>query len=76
MNSEQLTCEQCRQLHAKLFPLANYLCRVKKRMEKRGFPTADPLYVRTKEAYDAVCCLQMELHYMSCQTGVGRAPRK
>lgn len=76
MNSEDLTHDQCRQMHKRLFPLANYLCRVVKRMGKRGFPLDDPLYVNSKTAYDAVCSLMMELHYMRCESGVGREPRK
>jgi len=76
MQSDDLTVEQAKQMHASLFRLANYLSRVVKRMERTGFPPSDPLYQSTKKAYDAVCSLCMDLHYLSCKSGVGRPPRK
>jgi hypothetical protein len=42
------------------------------RMEKRGFPPNDRLYQHAKRAYDAVCSLGVELHYLSCKSGVGK----
>lgn len=76
MDSSNLTCDQCRQMHASLLPLANYLSRIVKRMERRGFSPNDSLFVSTKRAYDDVCSLMMELHYMGCESGVGVARRK
>src|SRR5438128_1303536 len=38
MDSEKLTTEQARRMHKSLFRLANYLCRVVKRMERTRFP--------------------------------------
>jgi hypothetical protein len=75
MNSADLTCDQCRAMHKSLFRLANYLSRVVKRMEKTGFPPDDPLYRSARRAYDSVCSLCMELHYLGCKSGVGVAPR-
>jgi hypothetical protein len=74
MDSSDVTKDQARQMHRSLFKLANYLWKTTNRMERRGFPLDDDLYRRTKAAYDAVCSLCMELHYMSCD-GVGK-PRR
>jgi len=75
MDSEDLTTEQARKMHESLFRLANYLHRLVARMEKRGFPPNDRLYEHTKKAYNAVCSLCVELHYLSRKNGVG-TPRK
>jgi hypothetical protein len=76
MDSRDLTCDQCRQMHRALFSLANYLHGVVQRMERRGFPPDDALYVKAKCAYDGVRSLYGELHHLSCRTGVGRPPRE
>ena len=46
--------------------------RLKSRMEKR-FPPADPLFVAVMAAYTSRVDLSMKLHYLSCESGVGRA---
>jgi hypothetical protein len=74
MDSSNLTTEQADQMHKSLFRLANYLSRVVRRMERTGFPPHDPLFKSASRAYDAVCSLCMDLHYMSCKSGVGRPP--
>jgi hypothetical protein len=66
MDSDDLTTDQARKMHQSLFRLANYLHRLVARMEKQGFPPSDRLYQYTKKAYDAVCSLCVELHYLSC----------
>jgi hypothetical protein len=75
MDSDDLTAEQATKMHESLFRLANYLRRVVARMEKRGFPPDDRLYQHAKRAYDAVCSLGVELHYLSCKSGVGKRPK-
>jgi hypothetical protein len=74
MDSSDLTTEQATQMHGSLFKLANYLSRVVRRMERTGFPPNDPLFKSASRAYDAVCSLCVDLHYLSCKTGVGRVP--
>jgi hypothetical protein len=71
MGSGDITKEQADQMRRSLFRLTHYLRWLTSRMERRGFPTHDPLYQHAKKAYDAVCSLYMELHYMSCD-GVAR----
>jgi hypothetical protein len=41
-------------------------------MELLGFPPGDPLFVLVSRAYDSLQRLSVELHYMSCRSGVGR----
>ena len=76
MDSDKLTTAQARLLYKALFPHANYLFRLKRRMEQTGFPPGDPLYKLACDAYDALRTLRIEVHYLSCQSGVGRPPRE
>jgi hypothetical protein len=75
MNSTDITREQAEQMHGALFPLANYLNRLVRRMEHTGFPPDDSLFRRASLAYDETRSLLVELHYMSCN-GVGRDDRE
>ncbi len=72
MDSDKLTTAQARLLSQALFPHVNYLFRLKTRMERAGFPPRDPLYVLVCDAYDAMHRLSVEIHYLSCEGGVGR----
>jgi hypothetical protein len=42
-----------------------------KRMEQLGFTHSDPLYAAVCRAYDAMHELNVEIHYLSCESGVG-----
>jgi hypothetical protein len=72
MDSGDLTTDQAAQMRKSLFRLANYLNRVVNRMERTGFPPNDPLFQSARRAYDAVCTFSMDLHYLSCKSGVGK----
>ena len=63
-------------MHESLFRLVNYLSRVVKRMERTGFPPNDPIFTSARRAYDAVSTFCMDLHYLSCKSGVGKSARK
>jgi hypothetical protein len=76
MDSDDLTTEQAEKMHRSLFRLANYLSRVVRRMERTGFPPNDPLFKSARRAYDAVCSFCVDLHYLSCKSGVARPPRE
>jgi hypothetical protein len=52
--------------------MLGYLARLKKRMEKRRFPNDDRLLLTVLKAYDAVHELNVHVHYLSCESGVGR----
>jgi hypothetical protein len=43
-------------------------------MELTGFPPDDPLFVDVVTAQHALQDLVMKLHYLSCQSGVGKKP--
>ena len=63
---------QAKALYAAIRPALGYLCRLRDRMEKRGFSPTDKLVRLTVTAYDALHALSIELHYLSCEAGVGR----
>jgi hypothetical protein len=71
MDSTKLTHEQADKLHRALWPLANYLIRLRDRMHAKRFPPTDSLYVAVRDAQTAVRGLMTNLHYLSCKSGVG-----
>ena len=74
MDSKTITVRQARRIFDALFPLGNYLVRLKSRMEK-VFPPNDPLYAAVKEADDAVNTLYLMVHRLSCKSGMGEPER-
>ena len=72
MNRESLQPWQADRLFQALYPGMNYLSRLKLRMEQVGFLPDDPLYRHVAAAYDAMFSLRVELHYLSCRSGVGK----
>ena len=76
MDTDDLTTDQARQLHERIRPMLAYLYKLRGRMEQRGFPRDDELRQLVERAYDSVHRLSVELHYLSCKSGVGRPPRK
>ena len=40
--------------------------------DKTGFLLDDPLYQRVRDAYDKVHACPIDLHYLSCDSGVGK----
>jgi hypothetical protein len=45
---------------------------LRRRMELRGFPPTDPMYVSVTRCYHAMEELHVCAHYASCKSGVGR----
>jgi hypothetical protein len=76
VDSGDLTIAQAEKRRDALIPHLRYLFKMKQRMERTGFPPNDDLYRQTVAAYDAAQSLTMTLHYLSCKSGVGRAPRE
>jgi hypothetical protein len=66
MKKQDITKEQAAQLSKQMFGPMNFLWRLRERMEKRGFPHNDPLYVLVCEAYTAMHKLSVSVHYLSC----------
>src|SRR5439155_22526593 len=71
MDSYTIKTWQAEHISKGLYPGANYLSRLRNRMEKL-FPPDDPLFLKVVAAQEAVRALSIEMHYQSCKTGVGR----
>lgn len=67
---------QALRVRESLYPAMNYIGRLRRRMEKVGFAVENPLYVLVTRVYEAMHALYNELHYVSCESGVGREPKK
>ena len=71
MRGDDLTPDQAQRLKATIRPMLIYLGRLKKRMEKRRFPLDDKLFQTVLRAYDVIHELNVHVHYLSCESGVG-----
>ena len=76
MDSHKLKKWQIVQMHEALRPAAQYLARMLERMDRTRFPHDDLLRKRATDAQTAMQHLCMELHYLSCDSGVGRLARE
>lgn len=76
MTSDDLTREQATELRETLGSYMRYLARLQRRMEKRGFPPKDRVYQLVCEAHDKLFGICVHLHYISCESGVGKEPKK
>ena len=76
MDSDELTTEQARQMNVSLFRVANYLHRSSSGWKNGDFPRAIDSTSYAKRAYDAVCSLGVELHYVSCKSRVGKTRKE
>jgi hypothetical protein len=76
MRSDQLTRRQYDVLKEQIRVRLSYLNRLQARMIKRGFLHSDPLLQRAIEARSAMHSLHIEIHYLSCDSGVGRPARE
>jgi hypothetical protein len=72
MDIHSLTPDQAAKMYKAIWPALNYLTRLRARMEKKGFPPGDRHFQLVNQASDAVHRLSIELHYLSCKSGVGR----
>lgn len=75
VNSDDITTQQARELHEAFHPTLGNLTLLSERLNKLGFPPDDKLLLVVQKAQDALQHLTVELHYMSCPTGVARPPR-
>ncbi|HEX3657038.1 MAG TPA: hypothetical protein VHV55_14585 [Pirellulales bacterium] len=73
--ANDLTTEQAARIREALVPALGYLGRLRERMDRTGFAPDDELRGLTSAAYDAVHHLCVEMHYLSCSSGVGRTGR-
>jgi len=72
MRGSDLKRWQTDKMSAQLRPTLAYLSKLQARMEKRGFTADDKLYQLVCKAQGGMQELLMELHYLSCESGVGR----
>jgi hypothetical protein len=63
---------QAERLRDAIRPGLTYLGRLRARMEKRGFLPSDRLVQLVQQAKKDLQALFMELHYLSCSSGVGK----
>jgi hypothetical protein len=63
---------QAKKILEEVRPSLAYLNRLLGRMDEVGFLATDPLYNNVTKARDATHRLWVELHYLSCSSGVGR----
>jgi hypothetical protein len=75
MTRDDIKPEQAATIRKAARPMLNYLTRLQQRMERIGFPLNDPFYQSVKKARESIFDLSMDLHYLSCAGGVGRAPK-
>jgi hypothetical protein len=75
MDSRELSIDQAAKLYDQLRPQLRYLLALRRRMEQCGFPPDDELRQLVERAYDAVHRLSVELHYLSCPSGVSQRRR-
>jgi hypothetical protein len=62
---------QAKKLHDKIGPMVAYLHRLQNRMEETG-RNSGKLYELVRKAHLAIHTLSMDLHYISCESGVSR----
>jgi hypothetical protein len=74
MNSNNLTKEQAKKMHAAMVPTLRYLNRLCARLNERRFPPEDRLYRAAGKTQAAMMELVMVLHYLTCD-GVGEPGR-
>jgi hypothetical protein len=67
-----ITNAQARALHATVGTHLDYLIRLRERMQVVGFRHNDPLLLDVRRAEDALRGLWMSLHYLGCESRVGR----
>ena len=75
MTSHDLSKPQIESLKAQVGWMLRYLAGLQMRMIKRKFVESDPLLQRVRAAHSAVHAMSVELHYLSCDSGVGRPTR-
>jgi hypothetical protein len=75
MRSDELTTEQAELLRDALARHVRLLDRLMDRMNQRGFPTDDPVFIAAIRAQNAMYGLLMAVHYAGCKSGVGKPGR-
>jgi hypothetical protein len=72
VTSADLSKEQIHRLKAQATRHLRYFNRLVDRMTRVGFPPSDSLWIGAVQARNALHALSVELHYLTCDSGVGR----
>jgi hypothetical protein len=75
VESYDLDTETAQKLRRAVAARLRWFGLLRRRMELRGFPPTDPLYISVSKCYDATQELHVRCHYASCRGGVGRRER-
>jgi hypothetical protein len=76
MSFARLTRKQAEAFRDKIGPMLRFLLFCRSRLDQRGFDSNGRLYKLVDATHDALHKLHMELHYISCGSGVGEPPDK
>jgi hypothetical protein len=76
MRFTRLTRNQAEAFRKKIRPVLLFLLLCRRRMDARGFDPNSRLYMLVDKAHSSLQSLFVELHYISCGTGVGEPPEK
>jgi hypothetical protein len=74
--SKKIERWQAEQLNKTIRRQLNYLRRLQGRMVEVGFSRDDKLLQLVRRAYEDVFSRSVDLHYLSCASGVGRPPNR
>ena len=66
MTQNDVKRSQAGKIYNALFPLGNYLVRLRDRMQELGFPPDDPFFALACKAYEATNRLANHAHLLSC----------
>ena len=72
MSGKTLDRKQAERHRDAIRPGLTYLHELRRRLEQAGFTGNDLLFQLVRRAEDDVQALFVELHYQSCESGVGR----
>jgi hypothetical protein len=75
VESYDLDTETAQRLRRAVAKRLRWFGRLRRRMELRGFPPTDALYISVSKCYAATQELHVRAHYASCRSGVGRSER-
>jgi hypothetical protein len=76
MDGKQLQPWQAAKLRDTVRHRLHFMNRLQRRMEKVGFLPDDPLLKLVRQAQASLHALFIEMHYRSCEGGVGRPRNK
>jgi hypothetical protein len=76
MRFTRLTRKQAESFRNKIPPMLHFLLLCRRRMDARGFDPNSRLYMLVDKAQSSLQSLFVELHYISCGSGVGEPPEK